>query len=238
MAIHDSSFGRVIGALVAPEKTFQAIREKPSWLVATFVLLLLTLGVGFALQDRSDPAEVTRLQMERFGMEPSPEQMEQIEKQSANQPPAMKAVGLVVGMLVTVGFYLVLAAIFLVAFKLSGSEIDFRSSLATTVHGMLPLGVAALLNIPLILSRQEVRAEEVLSGGVLVSSLRGLAPEDSPVLTSLLGSLDFFMIWAVVLLIIGFRTVARVSTTTATAVLLVLWGILVLGKAGFVAIVN
>lgn len=236
--MHDSSFGRLLGALVAPGRTFDSIREKPSWVVAWILLVLLSLSVGLALQDRSDPAEIAKLQLERMGMEMTPEQVEEMERQTENQPPAMRWIGLIVGTLMSAGFYLALAAIFMVAFRLSGSEIDFRSSLATTVHGTLPLGVAALLNIPLILTRSEVRAEEVLSGGVLVSSPRGLAPEDSPVLTSLLGSLDFFMIWTVVLLIIGFRHVARVSTATATTVVLVLWGLLVLGKAGFVAIVS
>lgn len=238
MSMHDSSFGRLLGALVAPSRTFESIREKPSWLVAWILLLLLSLGVGMALQERADPAEIAKLQFERMGMEMTPEQQEAIERQTENQPPAMRVIGLAVATLVSAAISLILAAVFMVVFRLSGSEIDFRPSLATTVHGMLPLGVAALLNIPLILTRSEVRAEEALAGGVLVSSPRGLAPEDSPVLTSLLGSLDFFTIWTVVLLIIGFRHVARVSTATAATVVLVLWGLLILGKAGFVAFVN
>lgn len=236
--MHDSSFGRLLGALVAPGRTFESIREKPSWLVAWILLVVLGLGVGLVLQDRADPAELARVTMERMGMNPTPEQLEEMRRQSEDQPPAMQAVGMAFGALANAAFYAALAAVFMVIFRLCGSEISFLQSLATSVHGMLPLGVAALLNIPLILSRTEVRAEEVLAGGVLVSSPRMLAPEDSPVLTSLLGSLDFFVIWTVVLLIIGFRHVARVSTVTAAAAVLVPWGLWVLGKAGFVAIVN
>jgi hypothetical protein len=125
-----------------------------------------------------------------------------------------------------------------VTLRLTGSEIGFTRSLSVTVHGLLPQGVAALLNIPLALSRSAIAPEEMMSGGVLASSLRPLAPEDSPVLASLLGSLDFFTIWSVVLLILGFRTVARVSTQTASTVVLVLWGLWVLGKAGFAAVFN
>ncbi len=236
--MHDSSFGRLLGALVAPGRTFESIREKPSWVVPLLLLVLLSVGVGLVLQDRADPAEIARVTMERLGMEPTPEQLEEMERQSEDQSPAMKAVTTIFGTLANAVFYAVLAAVFLVIFRLCGSEISFLQALATTVHGMLPFGVAALLNFPVILTRSEVRAEEVLAGGVLTSSLRGLAPEDAPVLTSLLGSLDFFTIWSVVLLIIGFRHVARVSTATAATAVLVPWGLWVLGKAGFVAFVN
>lgn len=236
--MHDSSFGRLLGALVAPGRTFESIREKPSWLVAWILLVALGMCVGLILQDRVDPDELARVSMERMGMDPSPEQLEAIKRQNEGQSPALRSVGMVFGAAANGAFYAVLAAVFLVIFRLCGSEISFLQSMATTVYGMMPLAVATLLNIPLVLSRTEVRAEEMLAGGVLVSSPRLLAPEDSPVVASLLGSLDFFVIWTVVLLIIGFRHVARVSTATAAAAVLVPWGLWVLGKAGFVAIVN
>jgi hypothetical protein len=236
--MHDSSFGRLLGVFMAPGRTFESIREKPSWVVPLILMVLLGVGVGLALQDRVDPTEIARVTMERMGMDPTPEQLEEMSRQSENQSPAVRVATTAFGALANAAFYAFLAAVFLVIFKLCGSEMTFFQSLATSVHGMLPLGLAALINIPLVLTRAEVRAEDVLAGGVLVSSPRLLAPEDAPVAASLLGSLDFFVIWTVVLLIIGYRHVARVSTTTAAAAILVPWGLWVLGKAGFVAIVN
>lgn len=234
--MHESGFGRVIGALVSPEKTFRSIAERPTWVVPLLLLVLLGVGVGVIMQKRVDQGELVKYQMEKMGVDLSKEQLEKIESEAENQSGARQTVGLVFGTLVAGGLYFLLAALFMVAFRLSGSEIGFKGSLAATVHALLPHGVAALLNIPLALSRTEISPEEMMSGGVLASSLRPLAPEDAPILASVLGSLDFFTVWSVVLLILGYRAVARVSTQTATIVVLVFWALWVLGKAGFVAV--
>jgi hypothetical protein len=236
--MHESGFGRVIGALISPDKTFRSIAERPTWVVPLLLLVALSLGVGLVMQQRVNQAELIKYQMEKMGMDLGKEQLEKIESEAENQSSTKQALGMVFGGIVAVGIYFLLAALFLVTLRLVGSEIDFFRSLAVTAHALLPQAVAALLNIPLALSRSEISPEEMMSGGVLTSSLRPLAPEESPVLASLLGSLDFFTIWSVVLLILGFRTVARVPTRTAATVVLVLWGLWVLGKAGFAAVFN
>ncbi|HKH43560.1 MAG TPA: YIP1 family protein [Thermoanaerobaculia bacterium] len=236
--MHESGFGRVLGALVAPDKTFRSIAERPTWVVPLILLVVLGLSVGLIMQRRVDQAELIKYQMDRMGVELSKQQMEKIENDAAGGSGVRQSLGLAFGTLVAAAAYFVLAAVFLMILRLAGSEIDFLSSLAVTVHGMLPLGVAALLNIPLALSRSEISPAEVMSGGLLASNLRPLAPEGSPVVASLLGSLDFFAIWAVVLLILGFRRVARISTQTSATIVLVLWGLFVLGKAGIAAVFN
>ena len=236
--MHESSFGRVIGALFSPEKTFRSIAERPTWVVPLLLIVGLSLGVGLIMQKKVDQAELVKYQMEKIGVDLGKEQLEKIDREAENQSASRQIVGLVFGSLVAGGAYFLIAALFLGTLRLTGSEIDFKRSLAVTVHGVLPQGVSLLLNLPLALSRTEISPEEMMSGGLLASSLRPLAPEDSPVVASLLGSLDFFTIWSVVLLILGYRASARVSTQTATTVVLVLWGLWVLGKAGFAAMFN
>lgn len=236
--MHESSFGRVIGALISPEKTFRSIAERPTWVVPLLLLVLLSLGVGLVMQQRVDQGELVKYQMEKMGVDLGKEQLEKIESEAENQSTLRRTLGFAGGGVAVVAGYFLLAALFLITFRLTGSEINFWRSLAVMVHGLLPHGVAALLNIPLALSRTEISPEEMMSGGLLTSSLRPLAPEGSPVLASLLGNLDFFTIWSVVLLILGYRAAARVSTSTATTVVLVLWGLWVLGKVGFAAVFN
>jgi hypothetical protein len=236
--MHESGFGRVIGVLISPDKTFRSIAERPTWVVPLLLVVALSLSVGFAMQGRVDETAMVKHNLDKFGVEVSDAQMEEMKSDLADKSTTRKTLEMGLGTLLAAGGYFLLAALFLVAFRLAGAEIDFFRSLAVTVHGLLPAGVAALLNLPLVLSRSEISPEEAMRGGVLTSSLRPLAPEESPVLASLLGSLDFFTIWSVVLLILGFRAVARVSTQTSATIVLILWGLWVLGKAGFAAVLN
>jgi len=130
------------------------------------------------------------------------------------------------------GFYLVLAALFLGVFRFfGGSEIPFKTSFATIVHAYLPGLVAALLTLPLLLSRPHITVKEAQGGGILASNLGAFAPDSTgPALKSLLSSLDFFSLWTLCLLIVGYRLTAKVSTATAVAVPVVLWLLFVAAK--------
>ena len=56
----DSSWGRLVGVLVAPGETFRSIAERPTWLPPLLVLTLLGGAVGLVLQMRTDPEEMVR----------------------------------------------------------------------------------------------------------------------------------------------------------------------------------
>jgi hypothetical protein len=56
------------------------------------------------------------------------------------------------------------------------------------------------------------------------------------VLHSLAASIDVFTIWVLALLVIGLAIAAKVSRKKAATLVLSLWGIYVLGKAGVAAI--
>jgi hypothetical protein len=133
--------------------------------------------------------------------------------------------------------YLIIAALFLGAFRFfGGSEIPFKTSLATTVHGFLPGLVAALLALPLLLSRPHITVKQAQSN-LLASNLGAFAPESTgAALRTLLTSLDFFSIWTLCLLIIGYRLTAKVSTASAATVVLVLWAIYVAARVGLAAV--
>jgi hypothetical protein len=236
--LEDSGFGRLIGVMVAPVKTFRSIAERATWGTVLLVVMVLSTCVGVLTQSRIDPDSMRQMvkeQMEkRQGGKASPEQVEQAAAMG-------RKVGAVVVWLVPVFIAivdLIVAALFLAAFRFfGGSEIPFKTSFATTMHAYVPGLVAALLTLPLLLSRQHISVKEAQGGGILASNLGAFAPESTgPAVKALLSSLDFFSLWTLALFIVGYRLTAKVSTATAASVTLVLWVLYVAAKVGWAAV--
>jgi hypothetical protein len=232
----DSSWGRLIGALVAPGETFRSIAERPTWLPPLLVLALLGGAVGLVLQMRTDPEEMVRGQLEMVKVDLPQEQVDEMIEEAENRTTGAKIGLAAVGAVLQPFLFAVLAVLFWIGFRMFGSEMDYLRSLATTLHGYLPLALASLINLPLMFTRETLTFEEAANGGVLVSSLKALAPEDAPAVTEvLLGSIDLFTVWAMILLAIGYREVAKVSSAVASGIIILFWLIFVLGKVGFAA---
>ena len=232
----DSSWGRLIGVLVAPAETFRSIAERPTWLAPLLLLTLLGGVVSFVLQVRTDPEEMVRGQLEMVKVDVPQEQVDKMIDDAESRTTGAKIGLAVIGALVQPLIYCVLAVLFWIGFKLFGSEMEYVPSLATTAHGYMPLALGSLINLPLMFTRETLTFEDAANGGVLVSSLKALAPEDATAVTeTLLGSLDLFTVWAMILLAIGYREVAKVSSAVASGIVLLFWLIYVLFKVGFAA---
>ena len=231
--MESSSFGRLIGVLVAPHKTFRSIAERPTWLVAFLVLLVLPLLPGLVANPKIDWEEFAQYQVERAGADlNSPEAKQQIEWTAKLGPyfiyatPFFMAIGI-----------LVCALVFWGAFTLAGGELGFKRSLAVVAHGMMPFAVAALLAVPVILGMDGIPPELIEQGGYLKSSLAALAPEDAGViLVAFLSKFDLFTIWSLVLYTIGFTYSAKVSTKTAAITVGLLWALWILITVGFASL--
>jgi hypothetical protein len=227
--MHDSSFGRLIGALLAPGKTFQSIAERPTWVVALVLFLVIILAVTIVTFQRVDLNEMMRQQMAERGQEMPPE-MEQVGG-------FMTGCYIAAGLGFWIGLIFVGAAYFLLLNLAFGGQLRYVTSLSVLIHALMPFAVAGLLSVPILLSRETLSMEELQSGSVLPSSLAVFAPEEAgPRLIALLSSLDFFTLWTVVLLVIGYSLAARVSKTSAAVLVVVVWILLILlrvGLAGF-----
>ena len=234
VAANDSSLGRLVRVLVQPGQTFRAIAARPSWVAPLVVLALLTTALGYLVATRIDFEPTVRLQSERSGAQLSAEQLDERVETIKKATPY---VALAQGLIAAPAIYLVVALLFWVGFKLLGSELGYQASLATTLHAMLPLGLAALLGIPVIWNRANFSPDEARSGAFLASNLAALAPEGTGrIANALLGSVDLFSIWAIILLVIGYRIVAKVSRGAAAGVVLAIWLLGVAVKVGLVAL--
>lgn len=232
--MHDSSFGRLIGALVSPGKTFESIAKRPTWVVPLLVLAIVSSLVFYLAGQRTDYRDVITKTVEQSGRDVTEEQLE---PQIAMMEKAGPIISAVSTPLVIVLITLIVALLYWVAFKLLGSDLSYKDSMATTLHASMPAVVSMLISIPVILGKGTLGYEDTKTGSFLTSNLALFAPEDAPGwLTALLASVDFFSLWSLAVTIIGFKAVARLSTQKVAVTAIVLWLLFVGLRVGWAAL--
>jgi hypothetical protein len=219
--MESSSFGRLIGVLVSPGKTFRSIAERPTWAVALLVILLVIGAVWYLAGTRTDFRDVMTQTLEQRGREVPAAQVEQQVEVMEKAGPLINAISRPV---VTVLLLLFSALLSWLIFKLLGADFSYRSAFAVTVHASMPYVVNQLLSLPVILSRASLGFDDLKTGSLLQSNLAFLAPADAPAWQlAALASLDFFGLWGLVLSIIGYRAISRLSTQAVAITMIVLW---------------
>jgi hypothetical protein len=243
-------FQRLIGIYFEPAKTFEDISRRRSWLGIFILICVANLGVTYLLQWRMDPADAARKGlamsepvMKRFL---GPEQLAQIQAQAEKQALQPKSFWAKYGPIVTTPLgayivYLIMAAIFLLAFMVIGAGISYRKSFTVAVWGMGPPGVlVTLLSVLFIFIKNPLDLDIVPIYNV-VSNLGPLVDfKAHPVLNSLFSSIDIFSLWTVILLSLGFAAMSEKKITAGKAAvpIVVLWVIWILIKMGFWSILG
>jgi hypothetical protein len=116
-----------------------------------------------------------------------------------------------------------------------GWEVRFRQSLGVTAHAFFPATLASLALLVLLWSRETIDPETV--GDSLHTNLGFLVdPRSEKVLHSLAASIDVFAIWSMVLLVLGLSAAARAPRRRVAILVVSLWALFVLGKAGLSAL--
>lgn len=215
--MHDSAFGRLIGVLVSPTRTFESIARRPTWAVALIVLVVLNLAASIIVFQHVDMAEVIARDSAQQGQELTDEQIEQFAGVAKGFGLGCVAVAVPIG-------YLLFALVLMVGIKVVDGEIGFLGSLSVTLHSMMPWAVAALITIPVALATDTFTYEQVKASSFIASSAAAFAPEGTgPILLAALSALDVFSFWTIALLIIGFAIAARVSRGTAATTVILAW---------------
>ncbi len=235
--MRESSLGRLLSVLLWPVETFRSIEARPTWVAPLLVFMALTWSLSYIVQTKLDPEEAVRGQISKMKVEIPADQMDKMIRDAENRTNGTKAALAVLAPGFQLVVFALIAVVFWVGLRLFESEIDFPRSFSTTLYGFAPQAVAGLINLPILLGRGTVSFDEASQGGVLVSSLAAFAPEDaSSILKALLGSIDLFSIWTIVLLAVGFRVVGKVSTAVSTGLVILLWLIYIGGKLGITAL--
>ena len=226
------------GMIVRPRVTLEYLREQGPrtwWLPALLCVLLIVLPIVVAAPITSRQAREAFLaaqeQMgERLSEDMSAEERAQMEQaMSVTASPLITVVFPAVSGVVAraVGWLAWAGALYLAGLALGGRS-TFGQMFRTVVWAWLPYAVRGLLQTIYILVSGELVANPGLSG--LLQDSRSVqemvvAPP-SPgrmVLVALLSRIDLFLVWNLVLLVIGVRVVAQLPRRKATLLTVGVW---------------
>jgi len=127
--------------------------------------------------------------------------------------------------------FAILAAIFFILLKIVGSDVDYLRAFATMLHAFWPASVVDSVLTAILVQRVGMIPQQEITN--IVKSHPGAFFPDAPAwLSAAASTLSVFNIWIVVLLIIGFRVVGKVSTGKAAVAAIVPWLVWLVIKAG------
>ncbi|HXX43987.1 MAG TPA: YIP1 family protein [Candidatus Acidoferrales bacterium] len=232
----DNSISRIFGVLFSPKATFESIARRPTWLAPVVLLCLVFFGVVGIFGHRGGWPSYFQKQLTsnaRF-QQASPEQQQQAyEMQLKYGPPVAYAEAPIVPPLIVV----IVAAVFLGVFNLlAGAKLGFKTSMAVVSYAWMPNAVSGIFGILIVAIKDPTTID---LQNIVASNVGAYLPSGSAKwLVSLLGSIDIFSIWTMILMAIGFSVAAGQKKLTfgkAFGWIIAVWLLFVLVKVGLVA---
>ena len=131
---------------------------------------------------------------------------------------------------------LIVAAVLWGACNAFGWEVKFRQSLGVTAHAFFPGVLYGLALLAALWNRTTVDPQKI--GDALPTNLGYFAPGTDSVTHGLLASVDLFSFWTMALLVLGLSAAAKSSRGRMAVLVVSLWALYVLGKAGASALLG
>jgi hypothetical protein len=227
-----NSVQRLWMMFTSPGEVFSDIRVKSTWVLVMVILVLLGVAVQAVIMPHVDTEASIRARMEQRGAELSEAQIEN----AVEQAQKFSKFGPIIGLVIAPIAWAIIAAVFLVMLKIVGSDADYRQTLSTTLHAYWPATVVQLVLTGILIQRVGKVPQEELANVVKANIGAFMSPDAPAWLTAAAGTISVFNIWAVILLVIGFATVGKISTGKAATAALVPWGVWIAIRAGIAAL--
>ncbi len=223
-----SAVQRLWMIFTSPAEVFADIRIKPTWVLALILMIALGVAIQVVIMPHIDIESSIRAALGDRAAEMGDEQIDEIVAGRQKFAKFGPIVAIVIGPLA----WALMAAVFLICLKLVGSEINFMSTLSTALHAYWPPSVVGGILAMILIQRAGLIPQEEVVNVVKAHPAAFMSPDSPPWLLATAGTLSIFNIWTVVLLVIGFKIVGKLSTAQAAVAALIPWGIWIVLKAG------
>jgi hypothetical protein len=216
----------------SPGEVFSDIAVKPTWVLIMVIAVLLGVVAQAIIIQHIDTEATIRARLEQRGQELTDSQVESM----VDQAEKFSKFGPIIGLVIAPIAWVIMAAVFFIMLKLVGSDVDYQRSLSATLHGYWPPTAVALVLTAALIQRVDKVPQNELTN-IVKANLGAFLAADAPAwLTAAASTLSIFNIWTVVLLVIGFATVGKLSKGKAAVVALVPWIVWTIAKSGLAAV--
>ncbi len=227
-----SAVGRLVGVFVSPVRTFAAIAARPTWLLPVAVGAGLSLPVSELILSKTDWTAVVSAQIAKSGRHLPEAQIEQ----AAERAQRLSWLWDIIAIAGPVLVLFIVAAVLWGACNAFAWEVKYRQSLGIASHAFFPGILTALGLMVALWNRPTIDPRRV--GDVLPTNLGHFAPGTDEVTHGLLSSIDLFSFWTMALIVLGLSAAAKAPRGRVAALVVSLWALYVLGKAGATALMG
>ena len=227
-----SAMQRLWMMFTSPGEVFSDIGVKPTWVLIMVIVVLFGVAAQAIIMPHVDTEATIRARLEGRGQELTEAQLEN----AVEQAEKLSKFGPIIGLVIAPIAWFIMAAMFFIMLKLVSSDADYQQALSTTLHGYWPPTLVQLVLTAALVQRIGKVPQTELANVVKANLGAFMSPDTSAWLTAAAGTISIFNIWAVILLIIGFETVGKLSRGKAAAVVLVPWVVWIVAKAALAAV--
>lgn len=208
-----------------PGNTFEDLRRKPRFILATVIVSLLVTAYGFGLYYKVGDRGVRQFIVEQIEKSPQTSAMSGEQKTGAvdMQMTISKVVRFAMPIIVAISLFIG-GLLYWAAGKAFGGGGTFLHGVSVWVYSSLPPTVIAMIANFIVLAFKSVDEIDLATsqrGVIHANPSYFIDGKASPVLATLVGTLDLFMIWGWVLAAIGLRITNKISSASA-------WGIVII----------
>lgn len=208
-----------------PGKTFDDLRRKPRFLLASLVMIVLTTTFSFMLANKVGEEGFRQFAREQIDKNPTAGSMsnEQKDQSIKMQLTIMSVTRYLLPIFIVIGLAIG-GLIYWLAGKAMGGSPNYFHGLSAWVYSSFPPMVLMMIaNIIVLLfkSADDIDFATSQRGVIQANPSFLIDGKASPVLATLLGTFDLFVIWGWILAAIGLQKLAKISAGSA-------WGIVII----------
>lgn len=209
-----------------PASVFEALRARPRFLVAGLLILISITAYTITLYQRVGYENFVRMAIEGSSQTANmpPEQKERVIAMQTG--PVFKAINYISPLIAVSVFIALGGALYLLGTMIMARSISYKQALSVWTYASYPPAVIGMvLNIILVFLKDPDEIDPIQARRGLVRANLGLLVDQTahPVLATALGSIDLLSIYGLVLAALGLRKVARLSSGSAWAIVLLIW---------------